>query len=243
METSRKTTKIIDYVKGDYKDYHLIEGTPSPDMIATIGTRYLADTLKMVKVAHVESPSIIPVVRITKGVAEHPIRIYASHEHKLLVLVADQVIDSGQVYDFAKEVLDWSKSKKIKGVISLVGVMPNNSPQNIFGATNTKQGTELLLKHKIPILDNGLISGIGAELLILAEKIECSLLVANPGQNTNFESAAKLLELLGEMFNFKIDTKPLEAESKKIVQAIKERYEKVNAQQKEENEKGQMTFV
>ena len=127
------------------------------------------------------------------------------------------------------EIHPLSYQNSIKPAVDAKGLTDNF----IFGATNTKEGTELLLKNKIPILDNGLISGIGAELLILAEKIECSLLVANPGQNTNFESAAKLLELLGEMFNFKIDIKPLEVESKKIIAAIKERYEKVNSQQKE----------
>lgn len=241
--TIPKVTKIVEYVKENYKGYYLIEGTPSPDMIATISTRYLVDTLKLTKVAYVESPSIIPVVRITKGVAEHPIRIYASKEFKILVLVADQVIDSDKVYDFVKVLIDWVKIKKITGIISIVGLMPNNNPTSIFGAANNKETMELLQKNKVPILENGLISGIGAELLILSDKVNTCLLVANPGITTNFESAAKLLELLGKMFNFNIDAKPLEQESKKIIAAIKEKMEKAYSQQKEERERGQMTFV
>ena len=222
---------IIDYVKDKFKDYYLIEGSPSPDLIATIATRYLVDNLKMHKIAHVESPGIVPVVRINKGITEHPIRIYASKEYKLLVLLSDQVIDARQIYGFSNALIKWAEKKKVKGIISLLGMAPNTNMQGIFGASNTKQASELLRQNNIQILESGLISGVSAELLILAKNIDCHILLANPRNSTNFDGAAKLLELLSKMFGFKIDLRPLEQESKKIISAIKEKMQQMQKQQ------------
>jgi len=242
-----KATKVVDYVKDNFKGYYLIEGTPSPDLIATISTRYLVDTLKLQKVAHIESPSIVPIVRINNGVAEHPIRIYASKEHKLLVLLADQIIDNNQMYNFSESLIAWCEAKKVSGIISLLGMVPNNTLQGIYGATNKKSAHELLTKNNVKILDNGLISGVSAELLILAKNINAFILLANPGNSTNFDSAAKLLELLGKMFEFEINTQPLEQESKKIIAALKEKMQQMYDQQQamsgnKKDAKG-MTFI
>jgi uncharacterized protein (TIGR00161 family) len=248
--TVQKATKVVDYVKNNFKDYYLIEGTPSPDLIATISTRYLVDTLKLQKVAHLESPSIIPIVRVANGLAEHPIRIYASKEHKILVLLCDQVIDNNQMFNFSETLIEWCEKKKVKGIISLLGMVPNpNAQQGIVAASNTKKVHELLKANNIPILDNGLISGVSAQLLLLSKNIDAFILLANPGNTTNFDSAAKLLELLGKMFNFKINTQPLEQESKKIIAAIKEKMQQMYAQQNPlqqtntKPEKGQMMFT
>ena len=249
MNVLRNTkARIIDYVKDDFKGYFLIEGTPAPDLIATITTRYLVDTLKLVKVGHIESSSIIPIVRINNGVTEHPIRIYASKEYKILVLLSDQVIDTEQMYTFSDTIIDWCEKKKVKGIISLLGITPNNTPQGIYGASNHKGAHDLLKQHNITILENGLISGVSAEILILAKKINAYLLLANPGNSTNFDSAAKLLDLLSKMFGFTINTQPLEQESKKIISAIKERMQQMYNQQKamqnpNDAEKGHMTFI
>ncbi len=242
---SQKTTKVVDYVKDDFKGYYLIEGTPSPDLIATIATRYLVDTLKLVKVAHLESQSIIPIVRINNGVAEHPIRIYASKEHKILVLLADQIIDNNQLFTFSETLIEWCESKKVKGIISLLGMVPNNNLQGIYGATNKSSAHDLLKKYDVKILDNGLISGISAELLLLSKTIDAHILLANPGNSTNFDSAAKLLELISKMFNFEINTLPLEQESKKIIATLKEKMQQMYDQQNisgNKDDKG-MTFI
>ena len=228
---AQKITKIVDYVKDDFKGYYLIEGTPSPDLIATIATRYLVDTLKLLKIAHIENPSIVPIVRISNGIAEHPIRIYASKEYKILVLLSDQLIDNNQMFDFSDALIEWAEKKKVKGIISLLGMAPNNTMQGIYGAGNTKNIHELLKAHGVQILENGLISGVSAELLILAKKIDACILLANPGHSTNFDCAAKLLELLGAVFKFEINTQPLEQESKKIISAIKEKMQQIYAQQ------------
>lgn len=246
MIVLHKHTKVVDHVKEDFKDYYLIEGTPSPDLIATIATRYLVDTLHLVKVAHVESPSIMPVIRVTEGTPEYPIRIYASKKHKILVLLADQVINPDQMFSFSKAILEWCERKKVKGIISLLGMVPSNSQPGIFGAANKKSAQELLIKNDVKMLESGLISGISAQILILA-KIDACLLLANPGNSTNFSSAAKLLELLGNMFGLQVDTKPLEQESKKIVAAIKEKMQQMYKQQQalrgEKKEDKGMMFV
>jgi uncharacterized protein len=233
-----RKTKIVDHIKKDFKGYYLVEGTPSPDMIATITTRYLIDNLKMEKIAHLESPAIIPIIRITNGNAEYPIRIYADHKHKLLVLVSDQLIEPNQIYDFSNTLINWCEEKKIKGIISLLGLIPNNSKLSIYGASNTK--LDLLTKNNVPILEKGLITGIGAQIITLAKKIEAYILVCNPGNTTNFNSAAKLIDILEKIFGFDINTEPLEQESKKIISAIKEKMQQIKTQ--EEN-KSQMTFI
>lgn len=242
MKNDERNTKIIDLVKTNFKGYYLIEGTPSPDLIATIATRYLVDIKKMDLIAYVESPNIIPIIRITKGIIEHPIRIYANRKYKLLVLLSDQTIDTKQTYNYAKTLVDWCMQKKVKGIISLVGTMPSESKRGVYFANNKIAKKDLFKQHNFPILEKGLISGPTAQISILADKIESYILLANPGKNTNFNSAADILEAIETIFKIDIDTNPLEDEAKKIIASLKERMNQMEQQTKEEN-KSQMTFV
>ena len=65
--------------------------------------------------------------------------------------------------------------KKIKGIISLLGLVPNNSKSGIYGASNKK--LDLFKKNNIPILEKGLITGIGAQFLMLSKKLITKFLV------------------------------------------------------------------
>ena len=111
-------------------------------------------------------------------------------------------------------------------------MIPNSTVSGIFGAANSKRAHSLLKENNITILENGLISGVSAELLILAKDIDAYIFLANPGNSTNFDSAAKLLDLLAKIFDFKINTQPLEQESKKIIATLKEKMQQMYDQQK-----------
>jgi len=226
---NKNQMKIVEFkrkILKSFKNYYILEGFPSPDLIATITTKYLIDKLKMKKIGYLESKSFFPVIRITDGLPEHPIRIYASEKFKLIAILPDQIIPNEHIFEYSKTILDWAKRNKIKGILTINAINSVKKQLDVFGATNNLQGLEFLKNHKIKIIHEGITSGIAAQLFMLEHKLPIYLLLGTK-TSTSYEVAARILEKLNLMFNTNINTKPLLEQSKKILTQVKKQLNKI----------------
>ncbi len=213
--------KITEFKELNLKNYNLIEGFPSPDLTATITTKYLIDTLQMEKIGYVESKDLFPVVRINKGLPEHPIRLYANHKHKIISIISDQIIPNELIYDYCKTLLDWANKKKIKGIYTVASIESSTQNFNIYAVTNNKEGLLYLKNNNVDLIKEGLTSGLGAELLMLEHKIPVYLILGTTSTKTSYEIAAKILSTLNKLLTIQVNTEPLLEQSKKIIKETK----------------------
>jgi len=227
--------KFTELKTKSYEGYNLIEGFPSQDLIATITTKYLVDTLKMEKIGHIESDAFFPVVRINKGLPEHPIRIYADHKNKLLAILADQLIPNNLVHEYCKTLLDWANKKKIKGIYTVASVQVQNPSANVFGVTNNETGLKVLKENKIEIVKEGLTSGLGAQL-ILSEKKTPVYLILGTMTKTSYDVSANILATFNKLFKTNVDIKPLIKQSEIVVAKIKQQIADVESSKEEKKQ-------
>jgi len=228
--------KIVEYLQKNYKGYNLIEGFPSPDLTATITTKYLIDTLKMEKIGHVESKMFFPVVRINKGLPEAPIRLYASDKHKLIAILPDQIIPGNLVFEYCKVLLEWANKKKIEGIYTVASLQAQKPSTNVYAVTNNKYGLANLKKNEIELIKDGLTSGIGAILLSEEKKLPVYLIMGAISEKTSYEVAARILETLNKLFQTQIDTQPLRKQSDKLIQNVKKQLDDVEANKEDKKQ-------
>ena len=121
-EKDKGLIQFIETKNISLKGYTLIEGFPDLGLAGTIGARYLIEKLKCEQIGYVESPLFLPVIRIHDGVPMHPVRIYASKKNKLLIVLAEQIIDNRMAHVVATGLVNWIKKKGITRVISTSGI-------------------------------------------------------------------------------------------------------------------------
>jgi uncharacterized protein len=224
---------IIEIEKGNYKDYRLIEGFPSPNLTATITTKYLIETLKMQEIGYFESSELVPVIRINNGLPKSPIRIYANHKKKLLAILSDQIIPNNVIKEYCSTLLDWSKKKKIKGIFTVASVKSAEPSKKVFAVTNNEKGLKFLKSHNIELVKEGLTSGLSAQLFLQEKNLPVYLILGGVSYKTSYEVASRILDTTNKMFDLKIDTKPLLEQSERLIKEVKENFKEVERSKEE----------
>jgi uncharacterized protein len=218
------TKKLIEFVetkKTPLKGYTLIEGFPDLGLAGTIGARYLIEKLKMSEIGYISSPGFLPIIRIHDGVPMHPVRIYASKKHKLVVVLAEQIIDNRLADVVAKNLVEWIKKKGIKRVISTSGIKVANGP-SIYAFASDEASKKAIKKAKFEMISDGITSGVTALLMLYLKdnKIEAFCLLGNAKNNADYHAAAAIVKAFCKLTGTSLDVKPLLAEAKKLEDAI-----------------------
>lgn len=217
--------------------YTLVEGFPGLGLVGTIAVKYLSEKLDFEEVGYLESEYFSPVLRIHNGLPLHPGRIYASKKHKVVLLVAEQIIPRKIMYDLSQKLIEWIRKKKITRVISLAGIRSDEEGEKIYGIAANAKSLAALKKWKVQTIEEGLTTGITA--LILTElkhapDIEAFSILANVRQQADYRAAATVIKKLDDLYpSFAIDVKPLEAEAKKTEAMLREQMKEISSKQNE----------
>ena len=201
----------------------LLEGFPGIGLVGTITTSYIAEQRKMELIGYLKSNSFPPIAAIHEGRPMYPARIYQDLKTNMLVLFAEFVIPFEIVYDLAEAVIDFAKENAVSKIISLAGMtsigMGDVEEGKVYGIATSSKVAEFLHKNNIKVITEGATTGVSGVILAqsAAEKIPAMSLLAETSQQVPDPRAASLLvEKLNDMFNLKIDTKPLLEEADKI---------------------------
>jgi len=223
---------------GKLSNFTLLEGFPGMGLVGTIAAKYIIDALKMTEVGHIEGNAFMPVVRIHEGLPIYPARIYIDKKRKILVLISEQIIPNELAQSLADSIIKWLQEKKINKVISLAGIKTNEPGKNVYGIASGINGIQELKKNKIPIIKEGITTGITAMILVKLKKIKeikAYALLADVKFSADYESSSQLVKKVNEILNLNIDTKPLEKEAKKTeetlienLKRLKETHEKLS---------------
>ena len=223
--------RIIERKDMDVKGAVLIEGFPSIGMVSSIVANYLIKKLNMEYVGSVRSRHFQPTAVISGGVPMPPVRIYAGQpaERKncicetLVVVTSEFPPPPELMQPLADRILEWCRSKGIKTVISIEGIInesQNHEDHTTYAIASSPGARKHLESRDVKPLQNGIITGISGVLLHQAEAagqdVICLLSDANP-QIPDARAAARLIELLdGFLPKIKLDPQPLVKEAERL---------------------------
>lgn len=231
-------SELVNFVetkKVNLNGYTLIEGFPDLGLAGTIGSRYLIEKLGLEQIGYIESRLFLPIIRIDKGLPLHPVRIYASKKHKLVIIIAEQIISNNIASPVAKSILTWVKKRKIKRIIATSGIRVPNG-KSVYAFASNEKGKKSIKKNGIELINGGISSGVTAMLMLEFKdnNIEAFCLMGNAKNNADYESAAEIVKAFGSLIGFELDVKPLLAEAKRLEKAIMDQLKTMQTQQKQD---------
>jgi len=228
--------EIVEYDKDVItKDAILIEGFPSVGLISSIAASYLINTLDLECVGAVYSNYLPPASVIIDGTPYPPFRIYSGKPkclngicEQLVVMTSEFKIPDTIAIPFADAILDWVKSRGLKGIISLEGLLVQDLAEvdrPLVGTGSTEHAREFLKKQGVELMPLGLVTGISGVLLNegARKKIDVSCVLAHTmSEVADFRGAAKLITFINKVFtSIETDITPLLTQAEAIENDIK----------------------
>jgi uncharacterized protein len=206
----------------------LITAFPSIGMVGTIAGSFLADALKLERLAYVVSDSIPPAALVQDGIPTYPLRIVG---HKGLAILSSEfplpLAASGAL---ARTMLSWASENGYELIVGLEGLMteqPTEQPKEVrvFGVGSTDHARQLASKAGIDQFKIGMITGFSGALLSegdLQEKDVIVLLADAIALYPDARGAAKLVESIDKLLpSVEVDLKELYEEAEKIEENVK----------------------
>jgi len=206
----------------------LISAFPSVGMVGSIAGSYIAESLKMERIAYVLSDEIPPAALVQDGIPTYPLRVMG---HKNLSMLTSEfqlpLVLTGQL---AKTMMDWSKANGFEVIIGLEGLMTEQNPEGerevrVFGVGSTKHARDMIEKAGIEQFKIGMITGVSGALLSEGERVGQDVVVLLVNANALYpdaKGAAKLVEAVTKLLpTLKIDLSELYEEAEKIDENVK----------------------
>ena len=222
--SSKENEKLINIIETKtvpMKGFTFIEGFPDLGLAGTIGARYIIEKMKFEQVGFIDSKVFLPMIRIENGVPMHPVRIYASKKNKIVIAIAEQIMENSIAATLADELVAWIKKKGITRVISTSGVrIPDG--EKIYAFAGNEKSKKTIRENKIKLIENGITSGVTALLMLKLKdnNIEAFCLLGNAKNSTDYYAAAEVVTAMCALTNICLDIKPLLNEAKQLEQAI-----------------------
>lgn len=222
-ENKEKIVSIIETKNFSLKGFTFIEGFPDLGLAGTIGSKYIIDKLKFEEIGHIDSKLFLPMIRIQEGIPIHPVRLYVSKKEKVVIAIAEQLIDNIIANQLAEELVNWIKKKGITKVISTSGAkIPDG--KIVYAFASNENSKKIINKCKIEMIKTGLTSGVTALLMLYLKdsNLDAICLLGNAKNNADYLAAAEVVKTICLITKMKVDIIPLLEEAKILEKALME---------------------
>jgi uncharacterized protein len=197
----------------------VLMGFPGSGLVGTIALQYMVDQLEFEQVGTMTSRYFPPLAMMNKGVINDPVRLYMKND--ITAIVADIPIHPMICYEISTGILDWLAPFKPKEVLTIAGIVTNESEKRVFGVATTAEALQRIQDHTL-VLPIGSISGIASSILTGC-KIRGIPGFGLLGETINApdpRSSAATIEVLNKMYNLGLDVKPLLEQADEIEQSM-----------------------
>lgn len=208
----------------------LVTAFPSVGMVGSIAASYIADSLKMERIAYVVSQEVPPAAIVQDGIPTYPFRVLG--HVGLSIMTTEFQIPLSLAGELASTIISWSQESGYSMVIGLEGLMTGQEaavtePEKgakVFGVGSTQRMRDAVKKAGIDQFTTGMITGVSGALLSEGERtgkdVICLLVDAN-AMYPDARGAAKLVESLTKLLpNLELDLKVLYQEAEKIEENV-----------------------
>ena len=215
----------------------IIHGFPTFGLIGSIITEYLIEYYHCEKIGSIQSAELAPMVAIHDGKLIEPISLFYNEEKNILIVHAIGEFTHVE-YKLAQAIVELVEKTESWELISFEGIADPRvqAKTELFGIA---QNTDLLAKTGIQSLDQGVIMGVCAALLLnLPPTVRHSLILATTHSKLpDSHAAIVVLEKLAQYLELHIDSTPLQEQAKVFEQKMQSIMRNTQTAQKEKREK------
>ncbi len=209
----------------------LVTAFPSVGMVGSIAATYIAEALKMDRIAYVVSEEVPPAAIVQDGIPTYPFRVLG--RKGLSIMTSEFQIPLSLAGELAGTIIDWAEKNGYSMIIGLEGLMIGQEAQvtddqkeaKVFGVGSTPKMREVLKTSGIEQFSTGMITGVSGALLSQAElngrDVICLLVDAN-AMYPDARGAAKLVDSLTKLLpSLELDVKELYQEAQKVEENVR----------------------
>lgn len=198
----------------------IIQGFPGFGMVGTVATEFLIDHLDVRSIGTITLKDLPPMVAIHAGKIVPPVGVYYNEKNNLVILNFLTKGDNSE-WQFTEIIDKVANEINAKEIISLEGVAGNDETQKIFAFSNSEEKTQLLKNKDFEILENSVIMGVSAALIL--KKIDITAFFAlTMSTLPDSNAAAELIKSLDKYLGLEIDYNPLYEQAKLFESKIKQ---------------------
>lgn len=210
----------------------LLIGFQGVGLVGSLAAGYLTDKMSFKQIGYIETPALVPMAMVLNSEIRFPLRVFADKANNMFLIESELPIPHKQIFNIADAISDWAKQMGVKRVVCMEGIGTGKAPKDgkVFGIGNSKIEDAFLKKNNVELLKNGIIVGLAAAVLLKckAKKIPAICLMSEAhSQYPDGRAAAKVIDTLSSLYNWKIDTKQLIEKSNQMEKKIKTMIKKV----------------
>lgn len=219
----------------------IIGGFPGIGLIGTIATEFLIKHLNAKPIGHIWSEKLMPIAAIHESKIIQPLEIYYDNKSNILILHALSDI-RGLEWQIGDALIALGKAVRAKEIICLEGVLSKEETSNAYYLTTNKAKEKVFnrIKSKVSIgeLKEGIIMGVTAALLLRDKATAMTgLFVETHSKLPDSKAAAKIIEILDNYLDLKVDYKPLIKAAEEFEVKIRELMEHAKATEEHKKER------
>ncbi|MHC1626478.1 MAG: proteasome assembly chaperone family protein [Methanoculleaceae archaeon] len=207
-------------------------GFPGSGLVGSIALQYIAEQLDLPLIGTMTSRYFPPVVLMSNGVVNVPVRFYEKDD--ILAIVGDVPVHPMVCYEVANGLLDWLTQFPIKKVVSIAGIITNQHEKRVFGVATSQEVLETI-KNDAIVLPMGSISGMPGSILTEC-KIRNIPAIGLLGETINApdpRASASVIGALNRLFGLDVPLEPLLEQAEEIEAAMEKLAEQVQDQERE----------
>ncbi|MGB9748590.1 MAG: proteasome assembly chaperone family protein [Candidatus Woesearchaeota archaeon] len=189
---------------------------PSFGLVGNIALEFLKEHLKTEKIGRLFMDEMVPLIVVHNNHFVEPISFYYNEKYKILLIEGINKI-TGLENRVSSRLVDFMNKANVKEVITLDGVPGVGSGVYYY----SKHKIEVFEKSNIKLLDNGIIFGITASLLLKMKNVVSLFAEAN-SELPDSNAAARIVKALDNYLGLKIDYEPLFEQAKNFERKIKD---------------------
>ena len=204
----------------------VIVGFPGFGLVGTIATKFLIEHLDVEHIGRVESTKLLPLAAIHKSQLVGPLDIFYNKQYNLVIVQTLSDL-SGQEWGVADMIHELCEDLKAKEIIILEGI-PGQNPKTLKTYYYCLKKNNAIEKLKLDPLKEGVMMGATATLFLRLDNEIPYLGIFSEGhsQLPDSEAAARVVKVLDDYLDLKIDYKPLIAAAKKFEDMLKQLIDK-----------------
>ncbi len=207
------------------KNATIVVGFPTAGLVGSIAASYLTSKLGMELVGYFTSEKIPPVTAIHDYKPLPPIRVYASEDKHLIVVLSEIVVPISVTSAMAKHIADMAEKVNSPMLITLGGITQNEEESGVYViSTDEKLAEDLVKKKLVKKVREGATTGVVGLLLFpgVVKQPVLALLSEAESERPDPGAAVKVLRTLSKIIDVDVDTKELEKEAELLSQAASE---------------------
>jgi len=192
----------------------MIQGLPDVGLVGLIATSFIVSELDLEEIAFVETDLMPPIIVLHEGLPHAPLRVFGNK--RLIAVISEIAIPADSVYPITRAIVDWSKAKDTKMVLSLGGLPMENRQDlkdpKVFGAATNRDLIDLLQKNGLEILKEGYMVGPQALTMRYCSEKEVPAIAFLAQSYYNYpdpEAAAATIREVAKIVDIKIDVTQL----------------------------------